>query len=74
MEKYLRDYESLYVRTQKLTDDLEAQVTRNNVLMKEKMDMEKVRFRSHQSAKLHPVHFNIEVGRSFPSCHYRTRK
>jgi len=42
MEKYLRDYESLYVRTQKLTDDLEAQVLRNNLLSKEKLDMDKV--------------------------------
>lgn len=43
MEKYLRDYESLFVRTQKLTDDLEGQVSRNNMLLKEKVDMEKVR-------------------------------
>lgn len=43
MEKYLRDYESLYVRTQKLTDDLEGQVNRNNMLLKEKVDMDKVR-------------------------------
>lgn len=54
MEKYLRDYESLYVRTQKLTDDLEGQVSRNNMLLKEKVDMEKVR-------QAHPI--------IIPSCH-----
>jgi hypothetical protein len=43
MEKYLRDYESLYSRTQKLSGDLEDQVARNNLLLKERNELEKVR-------------------------------
>ena len=29
MDKYLRDYDTLYQRTQKLTEDLEEQITKN---------------------------------------------
>lgn len=33
MDKYLRDYEALAVRTQKITEDLDAQTTRNRKLV-----------------------------------------
>ena len=41
MDKYLRDYDALYVRTQKLTDDLEGQIYRNKQQHAELMDNEK---------------------------------
>lgn len=41
MEKYLRDYDALLQRTQKLTDDLEAQVARNKQLHADNVNMEK---------------------------------
>jgi aminoglycoside phosphotransferase family enzyme len=52
MEKYLRDYESLYTRTQKLSDDLEEQVNRNGMLLKERTETDKVR-RTHARTHRH---------------------
>jgi hypothetical protein len=41
MEKYLRDYEALYTKTQSLTEDLEEQVNRNVFLAKERVELDK---------------------------------
>ena len=41
MEKYLRDYDSLYNRTQKLTEDLEEQILKNQQLHMENVSVEK---------------------------------
>lgn len=41
MEKYLRDYETLFARTTKLTEDLEEQVKRNKTLVTDRHAAEK---------------------------------
>ena len=41
MDKYLRDYEVLAARTQKISEDLEAQVTRNKRLVEEALNEER---------------------------------
>ena len=41
MEKYLRDYDTLYQRTQKLTEDLEEQILKNQQLHLENVSVEK---------------------------------
>lgn len=41
MEKYLRDYDALFGRTTKVTEDLEAQIFRNKQLAADNLNMEK---------------------------------
>ena len=41
MDKYLRDYDALFDRTQKLTEELDGQIFRNKQMHAEKMDSEK---------------------------------
>ena len=41
MDKYIRDYEALFTRTQKVTEDLENQVTRNKELYSDMVKVEK---------------------------------
>ena len=41
MDKYLRDYDALFDRTQKLTEELDGQIFRNKQMHAEKIDSEK---------------------------------
>ena len=41
MDKYLRDYDTLYLRTQKLTEDLEEQITKNQQQQSDMCDVQK---------------------------------
>jgi len=54
MEKYLRDYDSLYNRTQKLTEDLEEQIIKNQQLHVENVSVEKeMKLRREEIVRLH---------------------
>lgn len=41
MEKYLRDYDALFARTTKVTEDLESQIVRNKQLHNDNLNLEK---------------------------------
>ena len=58
MEKYLRDYDSLYNRTQKLTEDLEEQIIKNQQLHVENVSVEK----EMKSRREEIVRLNTEKG------------
>ncbi|KAJ1459993.1 flagellar associated protein [Pelagophyceae sp. CCMP2097] len=53
MDKYLRDYDTLYQRTQKLTEDLEEQITKNQQQHLENVSLDKeVKVRKDEITRL----------------------
>ena len=53
MEKYLKDYDSLFMRTQRITDDLDSQITKNKAMSVQHNTVEKeLKFKQIEASRL----------------------